>query len=329
MSSAYELPWVEKHRPRTLADVVGNEDTIIRLRQIAKTGNMTHIIIAGPPGTGKTTSIHCLARHLLGDLYGRAVLELNASDARGIDVVRNKIKMFAQKKVVLPRGRHKVIILDEADSMTNSAQQAMRRTMELYSNTTRFALACNISSKIIEPIQSRCAIIRFARLQDIQVLKRIKQVMELENVQAYSEDGLEALIFTAQGDMRHALNNLQATYAGLGNITAENVFKVVDQPHPLKIQKILGMCVQGEISDAINGIHELWHAGYAGIDIIGTIFRVCKNLPNNVITDRVKLFFIREIGFTHMRIADGIDSLLQLTGLLGRLCQQAKNNSTT
>merc|ERR1712083_81256 len=177
-------------------------------------------------GTGKTTSVHCLARQLLGDLYGRAVLELNASDARGIDVVRNKIKMFAQQKVTLPRGRHKIIILDEADNMTSAAQQALRRTMELYSNTTRFALACNISSKIIEPIQSRCAILRYTRLSTKQILTRIQEILQFEQINSFTSKGLEAILFIAEGDMRNAINSIQATYSGFGMITDENVYKV-------------------------------------------------------------------------------------------------------
>lgn len=312
------MPWVEKHRPLTLADVVGNQETVDRLKVIAQNGNMPNVIIAGPPGTGKTTSIMCLARELLGDMVGKAVLEMNASDDRGIDVVRSKIKMFAQQKVNLPKGRHKVVILDEADSMTASAQQALRRTMELYSNTTRFALACNLSNKIIEPIQSRCAILRFTRLSDEQVLKRVKEVMDLEKVTTYSNDGLEAILFTAQGDMRHALNNLQATHSGPGSITAENVFKVVDQPHPLTVQKIVDFCASGDVESALRTLQGLWDQGYAAIDIIGTLFRICKNTD---IPEKQKLSFIKEIGFTHMRIADGVGSLLQLCGLTSRLCQ--------
>ena len=138
-STNLSTPWVEKYRPLNLDDVVGNEDTVKRLKIIAQDGNLPNIILAGPPGTGKTTSILCLARELLGSNFKGAVLELNASDARGIDVVRNKIKMFAQQKVTLPPGRHKIIILDEADSMVGGAQQALRRTMEIYSSTTRFA----------------------------------------------------------------------------------------------------------------------------------------------------------------------------------------------
>lgn len=157
----------------------------------------------------------CLARSLLGDAMGEGVLELNASDDRGIDVVRNKIKMFAQKKLNLPHGKHKLVFLDEADSMTAAAQQAMRRTMEIYSNTTRFVLACNQSEKIIEPIQSRCAIVRFTRLSDEQITARLKHVVDSEAV-AYSPDGLAAIVFTADGDMRQAINNLQVRDAQCG-----------------------------------------------------------------------------------------------------------------
>jgi len=203
-----ESPFVEKYRPLVLGDIVGNTDTVERLKVIAEEGNMPNIIIAGPPGTGKTTSVMCLARALLGPAFKDAVLELNASDDRGIDVVRNKIKMFAQKKVTLPPGRHKIIILDEADAMTKAAQQALRRTMEIFSSTTRFALACNNSTKIIEPIQSRAAILRYTKLTNQQVATRLLQVIEAEKI-PYVENGIEALLFTAEGDLRNALNNLQ------------------------------------------------------------------------------------------------------------------------
>ncbi|KAG8826916.1 replication factor C subunit 4 [Serendipita sp. 401] len=314
----YELPWVEKYRPAVLDDVVGNEETIDRLKVIAREGNCPHIIISGLPGIGKTTSIHCLAHQLLGSAYKEGVLELNASDERGIEVVRNKIKAFAQKKVTLPPGRHKIIILDEADSMTAGAQQALRRTMEIFSNTTRFALACNQSNKIIEPIQSRCAVLRYTKLSDAQIMKRLLELCEMEKVQ-YNEDGLKALIFTSEGDMRQAINNLQSTHSGFGFVNSDNVFKVCDQPHPLIVQDLIRYCMKGNIDRAMVQLTKLWDDGYAAVDIVVTIFRVVKSFDE--LPEYTKLEYIKEVGFTHMKVLEGVGTLVQLAGLVARLCK--------
>lgn len=317
-SLSLELPWVEKYRPHKLDDIVGNEETIERLKLIVQDGNMPHMIISGLPGIGKTTSIHCLAYELLGpELYNLATLELNASDDRGIDVVRNKIKQFAQTKILLPPGRHKIIILDEADSMTPGAQQALRRTMELYSNTTRFAFACNQSSKIIEPLQSRCAILRYNKLADDQVLQRLLEIIKFEDVQANSE-GIKALIFTAEGDMRQAINNLQSTVAGFGFVNDTNVFKIVDQPHPLVIKKILDCVVlKRDIDSAIDLLDTLWRKGYSAIDIVTLSFKVAKTLPH--VSELKRLDVIKEIGFVHMRVLEGVLTYLQLCGMFAKL----------
>lgn len=258
----------------------------------------------------------CLAREMLKDTVKEAVLELNASDERGIDVVRDKIKSFAHQKVSVPENMHKIIILDEADSMTDSAQQALRMVMTEYSDTTRFALACNDSSKIIEPIQSRCAIIRFTKLSDKEVLKRLHYVVEQEKIEI-DDSGYDALLFTAEGDMRYALNNLQATVAGFGTVVKDNVYKVCDQPHPELIQNVLEHCLKGRFEEAADGIDTIYNEGYNVMDIIGTITKLIQTYDMN---DERRLSFLKACTEFKMRVLEGVDSHLQLHAFLATLC---------
>lgn len=316
--SVYELPWVEKYRPSTLDQVVGNDDVVDRLRVIAVNGNMPNLLLSGPPGCGKTTTIMALARETLGPQLKNAVLELNASDDRGIDTVRSKIKLFAQTKVTLPPGHHKIVLLDEADSMTASAQQALRRTMELHSNTTRFALACNLSSKIIEPIQSRCAVVRFRKLSDDEVARRVRHVLDAEGVR-YDDTGVDAAVFTADGDMRVALNNVQSTHNGFGFVNGTNLNKVCDQPQPKTAADYLALCMEKRLDDALDTIMTLADGGYSVADIVQTVFRVCRGLK--IQKELSKLNMLREVGLVHMRVAEGVNSPLQLAALTARLCR--------
>lgn len=311
------MPWVEKYRPLVLDDVVGNSRTIQQLTTIGMQGNMPNLLLVGPPGCGKTTSIWCLARQMLGECTKQAVCELNASDERGIDVVREKIKSFAQQKVNVPQNMHKIIILDEADSMTASAQQALRMIMSDYTSTTRFALACNDSSKIIEAIQSRCAILRFTRLSDSDVLSRLMTVIEKENVE-YEPKGLEALIFTAEGDMRNALNNLQATVSAFSIVSFDNVFKVCDQPHPDILKDVIGKCLECQFSAACNCLKVLWVQGYSPLDIIGSLYKIVTNFAMN---ESLQLKYLKELAILRMRLLDGVCTLLQVHGCLAKLCE--------
>ena len=204
--------------------------------------------------------------------------------------------------------------------MTPGAQQALRRTMEIFSNTTRFCLACNMSNKIIEPIQSRCAILRYAKLRDQEILKRLLEICEAEKVRRftlplslvedwvsnfiqvqYNDDGLEALIFTAEGDMRQAINNLQSTHSGFGFVSSENVFKVCDQPHPILVQDLLRSCLKGDVDDAMDRLTKLWDQGYSAIDIIVTVFRVVKTFDEYVMMSLYTYCFRRPAAFRNTR----------------------------
>ncbi|GFE55497.1 replication factor C subunit [Babesia ovis] len=300
--------WIEKYRPSALGDVLGNPEVTRRLEVIAKEGNMPNLLLCGPPGTGKTTSILCLAHEMLGEHFKNAVLELNASDDRGVDVVRGTIKNFAKKSLVLPPNKHKIIILDEVDSMTEAAQQALRRIMEVYSKTTRFALACNQSTKIIEPIQSRCAVIRYGRLQDEMILKRLVDICKMENVQ-FTQDGMEALLFTADGDMRRAVNNLQNVSSGYNMVTSENVYKVCDVPSPELIKKMLQNCLDGQWREAHEKAEELLSLGHSPLDIIVTIRSVLKAFKA---PEHVLLEYMKAVALAHMTMVGGLCSQLQL-----------------
>ncbi|CAI2376477.1 unnamed protein product [Moneuplotes crassus] len=308
------LPFIEKYRPKKIDDLIGNESAKKTFRGIIREGSMTNLLLCGPPGTGKTTSIHILAKELLGKDYKYHFCELNASDDRGIDVVRNQIKSFCKKKSFLPEGKHKMIILDEVDSMTEAAQQALRVIMTDYSNT-RFALACNDSSKIIEPIQSRCGVIRLRKVEQDKMTERFIQICEKEEVK-YEKEGIDALVFCADGDLRAGIGSLQATVSGFGAITQETVFKVVDLPQPEVLKKVLMACIQGKYSEAVSQIDKVLKEGYNMVDVIGTFMKVIQQAK---ISEDKRLEFLSLATALKMKILQGLDSKLQFHSLLAQL----------
>ena len=321
-SPLLNTPWIEKYRPTKLSQIVGNKRIISNLQSISESGNLPNLILAGPPGTGKTTSVLALAHELLGENFKKAVIELNASDERGINVVRDKIKRFAQQKIPLPEGRHKIIILDEADSMTSSAQGSMRVTISDYSNTTRFVLACNDSSKIIEAIQSRCTVLRFGKLSPDDIKERIKFVLKNEHAN-YDEKGLQAIIDTCNGDMRYALNNTQSCIVGFGEVNEENVYKIVELPRPKEIEKIYNFCINKMFVEAINKFNELFDDGYSCLEIISVFNRLIQE--NDKIDDKIRIILLRKISEYKMNLIDGLDSNLQMSGFISEIYDIIQN----
>ena len=311
------IPWIEKYRPRTFENLCGNNDIIHRLKNMYDTKNVPNIILVGPSGTGKTSSVLVLAYNLLKDKVDEAKIELNASDERGIDIVRNKIKHFALKNVNLPEFKYKIVILDEADSMTPSAQQALRRTIELYNNTTRFVLSCNDLSSIIEPIQSRCMILRYGRIDETDMIINIKNICDNEGIM-YEEEALRDLCLLSNGDMRQAINNLQSISIIYKNITSNIIHESLNMPYPKSIKKILkSVIIKRDYKKGLNMIDELYLKGLSINDVMNTFMRVVKD--TNVIDMDTKIKIFKLITDYQIRLSDGIQSKVQLYGFLGKM----------
>lgn len=318
MSNSFEfdIPWIEKYRPISIEDIIIDHTNLKRIQYIVENGSMPNIIISGEPGIGKTTTILCLAKILLGEKYKEGVLELNASDDRGIKIVQESMTIFC-KKTFYEKFQHKIVLLDEADNLTPKAQQLIANLMENYGNNTRFAFTCNNSTEIIDSIQSRCIILRYKRLNTEKLRERILQICEFENID-YDDEGIDTIIFGSRGDLRRAINNLQAVHIGFGNITTENVNKICDKPNPVIVRQIIEHCKKSEINSAIKIINSLKNKGYSSSDIIISIHTVLKNYDN--IDNASRIRYINELGKTCINVNKGVDTNLQLYGCLSRIC---------
>lgn len=311
-----ELPWVEKYRPKTLSEVVGQKEIVERLKAFATAKSMPHLLFAGPAGIGKTTSALALARDLYGaDNYKESFLELNASDERGIDVVRGKIKDFA-RTLSLSTSPFKIIFLDESDALTSDAQQALRRTMEMYSTATRFIFSANYSSKIIEPLQSRCAVFRFKPLSEEEVAQMLKHVSEKEGV-SLSDDAVKALIYVSEGDMRKSINALQGASFLTKKITEETIFKVCSRARPKEIAEMLESALAGKFVEAREKLDKLMlNYGMSGEDVLLQVYREATTLG---IPDDAKVKLVDKIGEYNFRMVEGANERIQLEALLAQI----------
>ena len=311
-----ELLWAEKYRPKSLNEVVNQKEVVERLKKFVEEKSIPHMLFAGPPGTGKTTVAHALAHDLYGENYRQYMLELNASDERKIEVIRTKVKEFARSRVVGPVP-FKIVLLDEADNMTSDAQQALRRLMELYSSNTRFILTANYPSKIIEPIQSRCAVFRFVALKKEDVVARLMYICEHENVKCH-EKALETIYDISEGDMRKAINVLQAA-AALGEVVEEAVYKVVGLAHPREVREMLQLALAGNFTEARKKLRDLMITyGLSGLDVIKQVHREVFN-PEIKIPEDLRILIADYAGEVQFRLVEGADDEIQLNAFLARL----------
>lgn len=306
--------WIEKYRPKTLDDIVGQDQIIERLKAYVKTKNVPHLIFAGPAGTGKTTSAIALSKELFQDTWRQNFNELNASDERGINIIRGKIKNFARTSPI-GKNQFKIIFLDEADSLTSDAQAALRRTIEKYSHICRFVLSVNYSSRIIEPIQSRCTVFRFSPIKADDIKKYIRKIAKIEKLDV-TEDGIETLIFISRGDMRRAINTLQVGASINKKITAELIYETSSTAKPDDVKKLINSALEGNFMASRNQLYELLIThGLSGEDIIKQIHQTIFDLT---IPDETKVRLIEKTGETEFRLIEGSNEHIQLEALLAR-----------
>jgi replication factor C small subunit len=314
----FEL-WVEKYRPKRLKDIVGQDEVIEALTGFVEKRSMPHLLFAGPAGTGKTTTALALANEIYGseELVSANYMELNASDERGIDTIRVKIKDFAKTKA-LGEVPFKIIHLDEADNLTSDAQQALRRIMEMYSSNVRFILACNYSSKIIDPIQSRCAVFRFNPLTDDAIIKRLSYIAEQEKIQI-GDDGFKAIAYVAEGDLRKAINILQTVFAvAKGKISPEIVYKISGLAMPEEVNDIIRLALEGQFLEARTSVRNLMiNYGISAEDLVRQLHR--QILQYDGIDDVKKAEIVSYIGEIDFRLAEGGNGDIQISALLSKI----------
>jgi len=304
--------WTEKYRPSTFADLVGQEDVIKRVASLTDSLNIPHLLFAGPAGTGKSTLALIVVRELFKENWKENYLELNASDERGINVVREKVKNFARTKSIgnVP---FKIIFLDEADALTPEAQQALRRTMENYSATCRFILSCNYSSKIIDPIQSRCALFRFKLLEKKDIEKVIQKIVLRENL-TITPEATEMMYEGSEGDCRRCINLLQSTSAVSPSITTELVSTILSDAKPKDIKIVLDYAVSGDFQKAREKLLDIMlRQSISGQDVVKAIQKEIWNLP---VEPEIKVKLTEKTGEAEFRIVEGSDPFIQLQALL-------------
>lgn len=317
MALQESIPWVEKYRPKSLDEVVNQDEVIESLRATLKTHAVPHMLFTGPPGTGKTATAHAFARDLYGPRYidDGYFLEINASDERGIETIREKVKNFAR---TIPMGEigFKILLLDESDQLTDDAQHAFRRVMEQFSTTCRFILAANYSNRIIEPIQSRCAVFRFKPIDPPNIVKALRRVAEAEGLRI-TQRAYEAIVDVCEGDLRRALNILQTAITHGEEIDEGVIYRVSGGAIGGEARKLMELALAGKFKEARDSLRRtLYIDGVSERDLLVHLYRESLYLS---IPEEKKLELISKIGEVDYRISQGATPEIQLMALLSHI----------
>ena len=304
--------WTEKYRPSNFSEVYGQKDIVEKVKAFVEKGNMPHLLFAGPAGIGKTTLSLVIAKELFGENWRNNLLETNASDERGIDVIRNKVKDFARTKAIGTKFP-KIVYLDECDNLTKEAQQALRRTMESYSGTARFILSCNYPSKIIDPIQSRCAVFKFKPLNKEDIVDLMGAIAKDEGI-SLDEAAKNALFDVSGGDVRRAINTLHSSSAVNKTVSADTIYEIANFAKPRDVDTVLMMSLDGEFEKAKNKLLDIMlNNGLSGLDMIKQIQSEVSKLD---IDGKMKMKMIEKCGEIEFRMVEGSDEFVQLESLL-------------
>ncbi len=327
-----KIPWVEKYRPKNSEEILLEPFIKQKIEKILENKSIPNMIITGEPGTGKTSTILFLAKQIYGDKYDENVLELNASDDRGLSIINNTIYPFCKKKTSCNSSTiqtsnkyptHKLVILDEADSITPKAQNLLSNIISEFRKNTRIVFICNDCTQIIESIQSRCMIIKYPRINSDNLHQKIEYICQNEKI-PYTSDGINTLLFVSDQDIRQSINNLECIYYSFGKLEENIVYKLIDKPKPFYISEILKNCYNNDYIKTIGVVKSLYNKGYTPNDILLTFMKYLfenSNDSNNQLQlkEETKLRIYEIISLCYIRVNGGIDTMLQLCGCISKI----------